>query len=315
MSAAHARRGLERLPEAAIVNAYGPTETTVFACCYRVPADFAESAASVPIGGPIGNTEVYVLDPHGQPVPVGVAGELYIGGPGLARGYLKRPQLTDEKFVRHPFSRNPEARLYRTGDLVRWLPDGKLDFLGRIDDQVKIRGYRIELGEIESVLNRHPQLKQASVLAWEERPGERRLVAYVVPADGQEISGRDLHLYLVQKLPEYMVPTLFVPIEQLPLSPNGKVNRQKLPLPGAGWYAGEYLPPRDRTEQVLANIWEELLKLERVGVHDDFFDLGGHSLIATRMVSKIQREFGVTLPLQSIFEAPTIAGLADLIRR
>jgi amino acid adenylation domain-containing protein len=317
LSAAHIRLALTRLPEVAIVNGYGPTETTTLACCYRVPRAISESAVAIPIGPPIGNTEVYVLDRRLQPVPVGVTGELYIGGAGLARGYLNRPELTRERFIEHPFSTTPGARLYKTGDLVRWLPDGNLDFLGRIDDQVKIRGFRIELGEIESVLCRHPHVKQAAVTVREDRPGEKRLVAYPVLAKQPAIACQDLRSHLRQELPEYMIPSLFVPVEDLPLTPNGKVDRRALPLPGTARTggAGDYTAPRNPVETALAKMWAELLHVERIGVHDDFFDLGGHSLTATRVVARIERQFGVSVPLQCIFETPTIAQLAELIVR
>ncbi|MFL6289704.1 MAG: amino acid adenylation domain-containing protein, partial [Thermoanaerobaculia bacterium] len=276
-------------------NVYGPTETTVW-------STVEEIHGPVSIGRPIGNTEAYVLDGHGNPVPVGALGELVLGGAGVARGYLGRPDLTAEKFVPNPFS-VPGSRMYRTGDLARWCPEGTLECLGRIDHQVKVRGFRIELGEIEAALGRHPDVTAAVVVVRDER-----LVAYVVGAD---VSG--LRSWLRQSLPEYMVPTAWVALEKLPLTPNGKVDRRALPAPAMA--AASATAPRNPVEELLAEIWCELLGLDRVGIDDDFFDLGGHSLKATQLVARVRRAFGVDLPLRRLFEVPTVAGLGRVVER
>jgi len=250
-------------------------------------------------------------------VPLGVSAELYIGGGGVTRGYIGRPELTAERFVPDPFSATPGARLYRTGDRVRRRTDGSLEFLGRIDFQVKVRGYRIELGEIETVLERHTQVRQAVVLVREEAPGDKRLVAYVVPATvGQPPSITAVRDFLQQRLPEYMVPAAFVFLEAMPLTSNGKVDRKALPTPNGALVAtSEYVAPHDELEQRLAALWSELLRVERVGLHDNFFNLGGHSLLATQVVSRIRSSFAVELSLQEFFETPTVAGLSLNIMR
>ncbi len=250
-------------------------------------------------------------------MPLGVSAELYIGGGGVTRGYIGRPELTAERFVPDPFSATPGARLYRTGDRVRRRTDGSLEFLGRIDFQVKVRGYRIELGEIETVLERHTQVRQAVVLVREEAPGDKRLVAYVVPATvGQPPSITAVRDFLQQRLPEYMVPAAFVFLEAMPLTSNGKVDRKALPTPNGALVAtSEYVAPHDELEQRLAALWSELLRVERVGLHDNFFNLGGHSLLATQVVSRIRSSFAVELSLQEFFETPTVAGLSLNIMR
>jgi len=252
-----------------LYNLYGPTEACIDALSWKCRRDDAH--ATVPIGRPIANTRVYVLDAHRQPVPVGVAGELYIGGDGLARGYWNRPELTAERFVPDPFSAHPGARLYRTGDRVRYLPDGNLEFLGRLDTQVKLRGFRIELGEIEAVLARQPQVREAVVLLREDTPGDPRLVAYVVP-QGEPLVAADLRAALKQQLPDYMVPAAFVPLPALPLTPNGKIDRKALPAPDAAAYANRaYEAPVGEVETTLAQIWADVLTLERVGRHDNIW--------------------------------------------
>jgi acyl carrier protein len=247
---------------------------------------------------------VYVVDAHLQPVPVGVPGELLVGGAQLAAGYWNRPELTAEKFVADPFSGQAGAKLYRTGDRVRYLPDGTLEFLGRLDEQVKIRGFRIEPGEIEAALRAQAGVREAVVVVREDAPGERRLVAYVVGA----VEPEGVRGALKARLPEYMMPSACVVLEALPLTPNGKVDRKALPVPERGTGAG-YVAPRTPTEEILAGIWAEVLKLERVGVHDNFFELGGHSLLATQVVSRVRQACGVELPLREVFAAPTVAQL------
>ncbi|MFZ5917841.1 MAG: amino acid adenylation domain-containing protein, partial [Chloroflexota bacterium] len=294
-------------------NAYGPTETTVCASAYRCDE---HEPYNPPIGRPIANTRLYVLDANQQLAPIGVPGELCVAGVSLARGYRNRPDLTAEKFVRDPFDDSPEARLYRTGDLARYRADGNLEFLGRIDHQVKVRGFRIELGEIEAVLEQHPAVQDGVVVAREDVPGDRRLVAYVVPADGLEAVAAELRDFLRRKLPEYMVPSAFMALPALPLSPSGKVDRKALPAPDRRHLEPEhtYVAPRDETEAALAEMCAGLLGLERVGVFDSFFDLGGHSLLATQFISRVREEFHVELPLRTLFENPTVADLAARIQ-
>jgi acyl carrier protein len=249
-----------------------------------------------------------------QPVPVGVYGELYIGGDGLARDYLKRPALTAEKFVPDPFSDTPGARLYRTGDLVRYRSDGTVEFQGRRDHQVKLRGYRIELGEIETVLSQHPEVQASVALAREDEPGDKRLVGYVVPLE-ESLSTSDLRRYLQARLPDYMVPAHFVMLDALPVTPNGKVDRKALPaLSGTrGSLETSYVAPRTSMEQQLVDIWQDVLGLEQVGVKDNFFELGGHSLLATQVVSRVREALKIDLKLQDFFELPSIAGLAGAL--
>lgn len=276
-------------------NLYGPTETTVWSTLQRVTA----GPGPIPIGMPIANTQVYVLDAQGQPVPPGEAGELHIGGDGLARGYLKRPVLTTEKFIRNPFSHEPQARLYKTGDLARHLPDGTLDCLGRIDHQVKIRGYRIELGEIETLLKTHSAVRDSVVIARADTPGEKRLVAYVIPhAESPLPIGQELRSFLKQHLPEYMVPAAYVTLDVLPLTPNGKIDRRALPTPEVTGLASatNFVPPRTSVEMAVASFWAGVLKREQIGIHDNFFGLGGHSLLATRVMAQVREAFRVELP-------------------
>ena len=309
---AQVRKVVADLKGCQLTNGYGPTENTTFTCCYPVN-DSSPLGKSVPIGRPIANTQVYVLDRQMQPVPVGIPGELYIGGDGLAQGYLNQPELTAEKFVSNPFNDKPGARLYRSGDLVQWLPDGNLEFLGRIDNQVKIRGFRIELGEIESVLEGHPGVREAVVVLREDVPGDKRLVAYFTAKGGDQPSASELRGLLLAKLPEYMVPAAIVILDRLPLTPNGKVDRKALPRPALTWpeLNEAFVVPRTPVEEVLARIWCEILGLNQVGVHDNFFELGGHSLLATRIISRVRHSFAVDLPLRSLFESPTVEGMAS----
>jgi amino acid adenylation domain-containing protein len=301
-------RCLQRLPWAGLHNLYGPTEAAVdvtYHACER-----GHGRRSVPIGRPVANTQMRVLDANLQPVPMGVAGELYIGGVQVGRGYLRRPELTAERFIPDPFSQTPGARLYRTGDLGRWLSNGELEYIGRADFQVKVRGFRIELGEIEAVLEQDASVQQAVVVAREDVPGNKRLVAYVMGRSGQKVDVRALREHAQGKLPEYMVPPVIMVLEALPLSPNGKVDRKALPAPSFERAERRYVAPSTPTQQVLANIWAEVLRVEKVGTEDDFFALGGHSLLATQVVSRVRSALGVELPLRALFEAPTVAGLA-----
>ena len=296
-----------------LANNYGPTENTVVTTWAAVTD--AGLQADPPIGRPIDNACVYLLDLHLQPVPIGVIGELYIGGAGLARGYLNRPDLTGESFIPNPFSTEPVARLYKSGDLARYLPDGNIEFVGRIDHQVKVRGFRIELGEIETVLGDHPCVRQAVAVVREDEPDEKRLIAYVVAKQEFASTTSDLRGFLKDKLPEYMVPSAFVMLDALPLTPNGKIDRKALPAPDEARPdpIGALVAPRTPTEELLAGIWTKLLHVEKVGIHENFFDLGGHSLLVTQVISRVREAFRVELPLRSLFEAPNVAGLAERI--
>jgi acyl carrier protein len=251
-----------------------------------------------------------------QPVPIGVPGELCIGGAGVARGYINRSELTRERFVSDPFSQERGARIYRTGDLARYLSDGNIELLGRIDHQVKVRGFRIELGEIEAILKEHTAVKDAVVVAREDMPGDKRLVSYVLAAEPPPTMS-ELRGFLHRKLPDYMVPSVFVFRDSLPLTPNGKIDRQALPAPGQNRPELEetFVAPRTPVEEVLGGIWAKLLHVEQVGIHDNFFDMGGHSLLATQVVSKLREAFGVDLPLRTLFEQPTVGTLAQWLLR
>ncbi|MBO7885256.1 non-ribosomal peptide synthetase, partial [Burkholderia pseudomallei] len=309
------RKVLEAGPPRHLLNAYGPTETTTFAAVWEAePRTLAAQAA--PIGRPIGNTSVYVLDAYGAPVPVGVTGEIHIGGPGVAQGYLNRPALSAERFVRDPFV-GGDARMYRTGDLGRWRPDGMLDYIGRADFQVKIRGFRIELGEIEACLLEHGALAQAAVLARDDGgDGGKTLVAYYVPRAGHEDGAPALRAHLAARLPEYMVPAAYVRLPAMPLTPNGKLERRALPAPDERSYVRrDYAAPQGEIETTLARIWAELFGIERVGRHDGFFELGGHSLLAVRMVVRVHDVLGVEVPLRALFADPVLHVFASAVAR
>jgi amino acid adenylation domain-containing protein len=310
----------KRMPKSVrLVNGYGPTECTVVAtlCDLSAMSEETACAGEVPIGRPIRNVQAYVLDRDGNPVQVGVPGELYLGGVNVARGYLHRPDTTAERFLPDPFGDKPGARLYRTGDLVRWREGGYLEFLGRIDHQVKVRGFRIELPEIEAALMQHPEVRETVVVAREDSPGDKYLVAYVVPQERSVVALDQLRGFLQQKLPGYMVPAVYVTLAALPLTPNGKVNRQALPAPERAGATRDqpFVAPRTPLEEVLAGIWSEVLKLERVGVHDNFFELGGDSLLSLRIVGRIRSTLQVEMPLRTLFEAPTVAGVAAALRQ
>ena len=300
----------DRTSTSKVYDLYGPSEDTTYSTFALRTADGPQT-----IGKPIANTRIYILDAHLQPVPIGIAGELYIGGDGLARGYLNRPELTAEKFIPSPFSDDPNSRLYRTGDLARYLSDGSIEFLGRIDNQVKIRGFRIELGEIEAILSQHLFVRETVVLAREDSPGDKRLVAYVVSNQDQVCTGSALRNFLKEKLPEYMVPSGFVFLDALPLTPNGKVDRKALPAPDQSRPELEQsvVAPRTPIEEIIAEIWAEVLKLGKVGIHDNFFDLGGHSLLATQIISRVRDAFQMDIPLRTLFEKPTVEELAIAI--
>ena len=297
---------------ASLWNMYGPTETTVWSAVAKVEAD-----RPIVIGRPIANTRFYVLDGALQPVPVGVPGELYIGGDGLARGYRRRPEFTRECFVTDPFAAKTGARMYRTGDLVRRLPDGTLEFLSRLDHQVKIRGHRIELGEIEAALERHPAVKHCVVIASDDARGERRLVAYIIPSAGSVVPTGDLRRFLYETVPAYMIPAAFVPLSSFPLTPSGKVNRKALPPPDGTAFDADVasLAPRNPTEEVMARLWCDVLNLKKVGVRDNFFELGGNSLLAVRVIFRINAALRTKLGVSAMFLMPTIEALAASIER
>ena len=300
-----------------LLNAYGPTEMTITATTFEIPASFSTTTGRqrVPIGRPLANRKAYILDHTGQPVPLGVPGELYLGGDGLARGYLHRPDLTAERFIPDPFAERPGACLYKTGDLARYLPDGSIEFLGRIDNQVKIRGFRIELGEIEAVLGQHPAAEQVIVVARKDQAGDQRLVAYVASKREPLPTAHELRNFLGQKLPSCMIPSSFVFLEALPLTPHGKVDRKALPAREQSKLALErgFTAPSNRSEEVLAGLWAEVLGLERVSVHDNFFEIGGHSLKAMQLASRISAAMNIDVSVKLLFEYPTISSLAAVM--
>ncbi|WP_421655811.1 amino acid adenylation domain-containing protein [Leptothermofonsia sp. ETS-13] len=306
--------------EGELWNMYGPTETTVWSAAYQV----RPGKGAVPVAGPIANTQIYVLEEFSdrqtislRPTPIGISGEVHIGGEGLARGYLNRPELTAERFIKDPFRDQPGARLYKTGDLARYRPDGTLEFLGRIDHQVKLRGFRIELGEIESLLNQHPNVKQAVAIVREDEPGDQRLVAYLTIQGNLSPTPLELRQFLKQKLPGYMVPAAFVVLEALPLTPNGKVDRRALPVLDLSSSEGDrsdFVAPRDELERQLTEIWETVLQVKPIGIRDNFFELGGHSLSAVRVWAQVEKLLGKTLPITALLQSPTIEDIANLLR-
>ncbi|MBN3924782.1 non-ribosomal peptide synthetase, partial [Nostoc sp. NMS4] len=301
----------DQLPQ--LVNMYGITETTVHVTYRPLSKADLNGTASV-IGRPIRDLQVYVLDEHHKPLPIGVPGEMYIGGAGVARGYLNRPEITAQRFISNPFNDNSKARLYKTGDLARYLPNGELEYLGRIDQQVKIRGFRIELGEIEALLAQHPTVWESVVVIREDELDDKRLVAYVVPKVKQSSTAAELRQFLANQLPGYMVPSAFVLLESLPLTSNGKVDRRALPKPELdSTLLEKFVAPRTPIEEMLAQIWAQVLKVEQVGIYDNFFELGGHSLLATQLLSRIRTSLKVELPLRSLFTAATLAELAHLV--
>ncbi len=309
LSVPHVQRFLQACPNTQLINGYGPTENTTFTCCHRVTG---VDSGSIPIGRAIANTQVYILDQHLQPVPIGVSGELYTGGDGLARGYLNRPDLAG--FIPNPFY--PGESLYKTGDLARYLPDGTIEFLGRTDFQVKIRGFRIELGEVETALTRHPAVQQTAVIAQTDHYGYKQLLAYVVArGEWSKQIEQELRDFLLTKLPDYMIPVMFIHLDVLPLNANGKVDRRALPEPPQPEYQPVFVAPIDAIERKLVQIWQQLLNRPLISTHEDFFGLGGNSLIAARLFLRIQEQFQQTLPLVTLFQNPTIARLAELLRR
>lgn len=302
-------------PETRLINSYGLTEATIDSTFFEESSSNLISNQLVPIGKPFLNTEIYILDSHLNPTPIGVVGELHIGGLGVARGYLNRPDLTQARFVANPFSHNPESRLYKTGDLARYLPDGNIEFIGRLDDQVKIRGFRVELGEIEATLEQHPSVQEVAVIARGDQASGKKLLAYFVPAPAHTITPGDLREFLKQKLPDYMIPAAFISLDKIPLSPNGKIDRRALPEPDQSHLAVEqqFIAPQTDIEQRLAEIWREVLQVERVGINDNFFDLGGHSLLIAQLQGQLEQNLNLTLPIVKLFQYPTIASLAQYL--
>jgi acyl carrier protein len=306
---------LQELVAGEVLNMYGPTETTVWSTIHPLGN---ERVDAIPIGRPIANTEIYIVDAQRQPLPVGVAGELLIGGKGVVRGYLRRPELTAEVFIPHPFSSEPGARLYRTGDLARYRSDGVLEFLGRLDHQVKIRGYRIELGEIEALLAAHPAVREAAAVVREEVAGDKRIVAYTVPRPGQSAPAAELRDYLRAQLPEFMVPSHFVTLAQMPRTPNAKIDRKTLPAPDAvapirSAEQASFMAPRSEVEETIAGIWRDVLRVPQVGTDDNFFDLGGHSLLAVQVHSRLNKAFERAISITDLFRFPTVGALAGYL--
>jgi polyketide synthase PksJ len=292
-------------------NLYGPTETTIWSAAHRVKA----GENPILIGRPIGNTRMYILSPDGQPVPVGVAGELYIAGDGVARGYWKRPALTDSRFIADPFDSRPGSRMYRTGDLARYKHDGQIQLIGRTDHQIKLRGHRIELGEIEAVIERHPDVLHAVVALHGEGAGQQ-LIAYVKQSDADAETAY-LRLWLQERLPEYMVPTAFIALAEIPLTPNGKVDRRRLPQPETATRESSpsAINPRNSMEERLASIWSEILGVDHVSVRDNFFDLGGHSLLLIRVHAKIRQDLDADVAVVDLFRYPTIESMSSWLQR
>ncbi|PSB49859.1 non-ribosomal peptide synthetase [Cyanosarcina cf. burmensis CCALA 770] len=301
------------------INTYGPTETTVSATFYEPAANLEtqQFISEIPIGRPLANTQIYILDQQLQLVPIGVPGELYIGGAGVARGYFNRPELTAAKFIPNPFTNNTEDRLYKTGDLVRYLPNGNIEFLGRSDYQVKVRGFRIELAEIEALLSQHPSVQDNVVIAREDEPGNKHLLAYILPKSKQKLNTSELREFLRRQLPDYMMPSSFTILETIPLTPNGKIDRRALPAPTYGRQESEntFVAPRNQLEIQITKIWEKVLGIQPIGVKHNFFELGGNSLIAVRLFAEIEKTWSRNLPLATLFEVPTVEKLACLLQQ
>jgi acyl-coenzyme A synthetase/AMP-(fatty) acid ligase len=311
-SVAHVATALREYPGLRLVNGYSPVENMIFTLCHTITAEDT-TRASIPVGTPIANKRVYVLDDQLELVPPGVTGELYMTGVGLAHGYIQQPGLTAERFVADPFGA-PGDRMYRTGDLVRRRPDGVIEFLGRADGQIKIRGFRVEPREVETALGRHASVGKVAVLAREDRPGDKRLVAYVVAAPGARISAAEVREHVAALLPEHLVPSAVVPLGALPMTPNGKLDRAALPAPDYAVLASGR-GPRTPEEALMCGLFEQVLGVAGVGVDDNFFDLGGHSLLTTRLISRARTTFGRELTIQAVFEAPTAAGLVAWLGR
>ncbi|MCU7501408.1 MAG: AMP-binding protein, partial [Ignavibacteria bacterium] len=302
-----------------LINSFGLTEATIDSSYFESTNLDIPNDRLVPIGRPFSNMTLYVLDRNLEPLAPGLTGELYVGGKGLARGYLKRPDVTAEKFIPDPFSKIPGQRLYKTGDMARFLPDGNVEFLGRMDNQIKLRGLRVELGEIETAVSEFDSVRDSVVIAREDTPGDKKIVAYIVTRDGNPIPAPELKHFLADRLPEYMIPSAFVTLEKLPVTPNGKVDRRALPAPDVNEIMKEmesnYVAPRSVAEGVIASIWSGVLKVPKIGINDNFFELGGHSLLATQVISRIRTAFNIEIPLRSIFENPTVARMGQIVEK
>jgi long-subunit acyl-CoA synthetase (AMP-forming) len=316
MSASHVRRAREKLSALELTNGYGPTEGTTITSYYRIE-ETGESKRGISIGRPVANTQVYILDRWMETVGAGVCGELYIGGEGLARGYMHRPELTADRFVPNPYSERGGSRLYRTGDVCRYGEDGKIEFVGRMDGQVKVRGRRIELGEIETAIGKLDGVREVVVVARVDEPGEKRLVAYVVSERGKELKTAQVRKQLQERLPEYMIPAAVVAMEALPLTVNGKVDRRRLPSPEVERLESvkEQIAPLTEVEKVIRKIWEEVLGVERIGIRENFFDLGGHSLLMVQAHGRLQEAFNEVLSMTELFKYPTVSALAKHLSR
>ncbi|WP_181016043.1 non-ribosomal peptide synthetase/type I polyketide synthase [Pseudanabaena sp. BC1403] len=315
LSPSFIRLAQKHLPKTQLINGYGPTENTTFTCCYRIPRPLADRVTSVPIGRPISNTQVYILDTNGQPVPIGILGELHVGGDGLAREYINRPDLTAEKFIPNPFSSDSSKRLYKTGDRVRWLPDGTIEFVERLDNQVKIRGFRIELGEIEAALSQHESVRDAVVIVREDIPGSKKLVAYITPRAEHSPNVNLIKSYLQDQLADYMIPAAIIVLDKIPLTPNGKADRRALPAPVVMGGGANFIAPNTPKERILAEIWCSVLGLEQVGIEDNFFDIGGTSLLGLQMVTRVQKQLGSEFRAVKLYQYPTIRTLAQYLDR
>ena len=321
LSVPHVQQLLVKLTNVRLVNGYGPTENTTFSTCCHIIHGISQLGISVPIGRPIANSQVYILDRHLQPVPIGVSGEIYVGGDGLAQGYLNQSVLTAEKFIPNPFHEGSSEYLYKTGDLAKYLPDGNIDFLGRIDFQVKIRGFRIELNEIESILIQHPEIREVVVIAREDHPGNKQLVAYVVPeyslSDDHSLTVIILRTFLKEKVPEYMIPAAIVILDNIPLNSNGKVDRKSLPAPDGEILRGDqaFVAPSNSIETLIADVWSQVLGLERVGINDNFFDIGGNSLLVIQVHTKLQEILGQDISIVNLFRYPTINVLTQFLNQ
>jgi acyl-coenzyme A synthetase/AMP-(fatty) acid ligase/acyl carrier protein len=300
-----------------LINSFGVTEATIDSCYFETTTDNLAPEQLVPIGKPFANTQLYILDEQKRSLPIGVAGELYIGGLGVAKGYLNRPELTKEKFSippQSPLNKVRGDRLYKTADKACYLPDGNIEFLGRIDNQVKLRGFRIELGEIEAILNQHSLIKENVVILREDTPEDQKLVAYIVTLTNSRLPVPELRNFIREKLPEYAIPSAFVFLEQLPISTNGKIDRKSLPIPTETFDStNNYTPPTNAIEEILAGIWAKILQRQQIGIYDNFFDLGGHSLLATQVISRIREAFAIELPMRCLFESPSVAQLAETL--
>jgi acyl-CoA synthetase (AMP-forming)/AMP-acid ligase II/acyl carrier protein len=311
----HIKKAVKLLPHTQIINAYGPTENSTITSCYRIPNDLDAELNSIPIGTPINYTKVYILDEKKQPVPNGEIGELYIGGDGLAMGYLNRPELTAERFISDPFEKG--GRLYKTGDLVRYLPNDEIEYIGRIDDQIKISGFRIEPGEIENVLRKNDTVRDAAVLVHTDKTGSKYLVGYITANADQSIDAESLQNYLKEKLAKFMVPRELIILDRLPINPNGKLDRNALPKPSAERSdpLENYVPARSETETALAEIWCGVLGIDRVGIRNNFFDIGGTSVLSAGLITKIRKRFNIDIPIIRVYHYPTIESMANFISR